>query len=62
MVQSRGRKGRRAGAIRGGRLAATGAIGYVNLDEAARWFLAAAQQGHPTAAFNIAAFYASGRG
>jgi TPR repeat protein len=45
-----------------GRLAATGAIGYVNLDEAARAFLAAARQGHPTAAFNIAVFYATGQG
>ena len=45
-----------------GNLAATGKGGGVNVTEAFRWFLRAAEQGHATAAFNVAALYAEGTG
>ena len=45
-----------------GRLYATGQGAPLNLREAARWFLRAAEQGHATAAFNIAVFCSQGTG
>ena len=45
-----------------GRLSATGTGIPTNIRAAARWFLKAADQGHATAAYNIAIFYLKGTG